>query len=161
MNKFIITLLCFAYIICANNYLDLDFANTEPYYDFNWIDEDKYTITMNFISTATVANEKCCLYNGTVLCSSSCKGSGKQLTCEFTGNECKADSDNPSTKYYHALLCGVCESSNTEAQLSTAYNEDFTSNSLTETLNPQITIVVSGNNYIKYSMFLLLSLLVL
>ena len=40
MNKFIITLLCFAYIICANNYLDLDFANTEPYYDFNWIDED-------------------------------------------------------------------------------------------------------------------------
>ena len=87
---------------------------------------------MNFINTATVADEKCCLYNGTVLCSSSCKVSRKKLTCEFTGNECKADSVNPSTKYYHALLCGVCESSNAAAQLSAAYNEDFTSNSLTK-----------------------------
>ena len=49
---------------------------------------------MNFINTATVADEKCCLYNGTVLCSSSCKVSGKKLTCEFTGNECKADSES-------------------------------------------------------------------
>ncbi len=161
MNKFITTLFFFAYITCQNDYSDLDFATTEPYYDFNWIDEDKYTITMNFISTATVANEKCCLYNGTVLCSTTCNASDKKLTCEFTGNECKADSDNPSTKYYHALLCGVCESTNTASDLSAAYNEDFTHTSLTQTHNPQITVAVSGNNYIKYSMILLLSLFIL
>ncbi len=160
MNKFIIILFFFAYITCLNDYSKLDFVNTEPYYDFNWIDEDKYTITMNFISTATVAEEKCCLYNGTVLCISTCNASGKQLTCEFTGNECKADSDNPSTKYYHALLCGVCESTNTASDLSDAYNEDFNT-PLSPAHNPQITVAVSGNNYIKYSMILLLSLLVL
>ncbi len=155
MNKFITTLFFFAYITCQNDYSDLDFATTEPYYDFNWIDEDKYTITMNFKSTANVAAEKCCLYNGTVLCSTPCKVSGKQLTCEFTGNDCKADSDNPSTKYYHALLCGVCESTNTAAQLSAAYSSTSQDN------NPEITVAVSGNNYIKYSIIFLLSLFVL
>ena len=110
---------------------------------------------MNFISTANVANETCCLYNGTCLCTSDCTANGKQLTCEFTGNDCKADSDNPSTKYYHALLCGVCESTNTAAQLSAAYS------STSQVNNPEITVVVSGNNYIKYSMILLLSLFVL
>ena len=155
MNKFIIALFFFAYITCQNDYSELDFATTEPYYDFNWIDEDKYTITMNFKSTATIANEKCCLYNGTVLCISSCTASDKKLTCEFIGNECKADSDNPSTKYYHALLCGVCESTNTAAQLSAAYS------STSQVNNPEITVAVSGNNYIKYSMILLLSLLFL
>lgn len=151
MNKFIIALFLFAYI-SSNDYTStsLDFANTEPYYNFDWLDEDSYSITMNFQSSATVAADTCCLYNGTVLCSTSCTANSKALTCEFKGEDCKADSDNPATKFYHSVLCGVCTSASTAAAAITASGG-----------NPFITVSVAGENYIKYSMILLLSLLAL
>ena len=35
----------------------------------------------------------------------------KIIYYEFVGNYCKVDKDNPTTKYYHSLICGdrVCD----------------------------------------------------
>ena len=144
MNKFIISLLIIEYIICA-----LDELNTEPYHDFDWLDEDKYSILMTF--TENTEDVTCCLFNGTVACKSNCKASGKTLNCEFVGNECKADGDNPATKFYHSVLCGnnECE---TDSNAATA---------LSSSANVYVTVAVSSESYVKYSILLLLSLLVL
>ena len=148
MNKFIISLLIIEYIICAFDGTKLDELNTEPYHDFDWLDEDKYSISIGF--TDDTANVTCCLFNGTVACKSSCKASGKTLSCEFVGNDCKADGDNPATKFYHSVLCGVCDSNTTAAAgLRVPANDVY------------VTVAVSRESYVKYSILLLLSLLVL
>ena len=142
MNKFIISLLIIEYIICA-----LDELNTEPYHDFDWLDEDKYSISMTF--TENTANVKCCLFNGTIACTSDCKANEKTLTCEFVGNDCKADGYNPATKFYHSVLCGVCGSDSDAASALGATGDVY------------VTVAVSRESYVKYSILLLLSLLVL
>ena len=154
MNKFIIVLFLIAYIFCQNSYSSssLDYGTTEPYVEFDWLDDDKKSLTLNFQSSVSPVAETCCLYNGTILCKTSCSLSNKQMTCEFEGNNCKADGDNPATKYYHYLLCGTaCDSDSNAA----------TASGSSSTLNPQVTVAVMSGNYIKYSMILLLSLLVL
>ena len=148
MNKFIISLLIIEYIICAFDGTKLDELNTEPYHDFDWLDEDKYSISIGF--TDDTADVTCCLFNGTVACKSNCKASGKTLNCEFVGNECKADGDNPATKFYHSVICGKCDS-NTDAA-SALDDDDY---------DVYVTVAVSRESYVKYSILLLLSLLVL
>lgn len=152
MNKFIIALFLIAYICCVNDYTstNLDYSSTEPYVEFDWLDDDKKSLKLNFKSSYSPIAETCCLYNGTILCKTSCSLSGKEMTCEFEGKQCKADKDNPSTKYYHQLLCGTACDSNTNA-----------ASAASGSLDPQVSVAVMNEKYIKYSMILLLSLLVL
>ena len=100
--------------------------------------------------TENTEDVTCCLFNGTIACKSNCKADKKTLTCEFVGNDCKADGDNPATKFYHSVLCGVCDSNTTAAAgLRVPANDVY------------VTVAVSRESYVKYSILLLLSLLVL
>ena len=150
MNKFIISLLIIEYVIICAFGADVDELTTEPYHDFNWLDEDEYSISIGFKQNIGSQKITCCLFNGTIACRSSCDPSGKTLNCKFVGNECKADGDNPATKFYHSVLCGVCDSNTTAAAgLRVPANDVY------------VTVAVSRESYVKYSILLLLSLLVL
>ena len=151
MNKFIISLLIIEYVIICAFGADVDELTTEPYHDFNWLDEDEYSISIGFKQDIGSQKITCCLFNGTIACRSSCDPSGKTLNCKFVGNECKADGDNPATKFYHSVLCGnnECE---TDSNAATA---------LSSSANVYVTVAVSSESYVKYSILLLLSLLVL
>ena len=147
MNKLLITLILITFTSQA-----VDYAHTEPYVEFDWLDEDKKSLTLEFDTDISV-DYYCYLYNNT----NYCPGTGKcektlprVLTCEYEGNKCKADGDNPATKYYYEVLCA--ESSYADFNAYTAGNDVF---------QPQITVAVKGASYIKFSFILLLSLLVL
>ena len=153
MNKISIFFLVIGYIICQNPvYLrtTIDTLSTEPYHHFDWLDEDDYTITITYDSTSEKPTQ-CCLWNGTHFCKGECPPNDP-LSCKFTGASCGADGDNPATKYYYALYCHAtyCDSlDNIKAATGlSAYSVD-------------VTVAVSRESYIRYSMVLLLSLLVL
>ena len=150
MNKLLITLI----LITFTTSQTIDLAHTEPYVEFDWLDEDKKSLKIEFESDLLDNTDYYCyLYNN----SNYCPGTGKcektlprVLTCEYEGNKCKADGDNPATKYYYEVLCA--ESSYADFNAYTAGNDVF---------QPQITVAVKGASYIKFSFILLLSLLVL
>ena len=123
---------------------NLDGVNTIPYHDFNWIDEDNYTIEIAFTDTAPAS--RCCLYNGTNICSGACTlDSGTNIiSCKFVGGNCEADADNPSTKFYYGVYC-----SDTECQ---------SSGSITETLSAEVTVAISKGNFIKFNYLVLIFL---
>ena len=101
--------------------------------------------------TENTEDVTCCLFNGTIACKSNCKADKKTLTCEFVGNDCKADGDNPATKFYHSVLCG-----NNECE-----KDSNAATALSSSANVYVTVAVSSESYVKYSILLLLSLLVL
>ena len=146
MNKIALFFLVIAYITCLSE--DIDTLSTEPYHHFDWLDEDEYTISIKYIST-DIGPNRCCLWNGTKYCKGECSGT-ETVSCKFTGASCGADSDNPATKYYYALYCNkaACDSETAAAGLTDAMSVD-------------VTVAVSTESYIRYSMVLLLSLLVL
>ena len=151
MNKLLITLI----LITFTTSQTVDFAHTEPYVEFDWLDEDKKSLTIEFDSDISV-DYYCYLYNN----SNYCPGTGKcektlprVLTCEYEGNKCKADGDNPATKFYYKVLC-----SNTAMTKLDDISSAVTAGTIGD---PQITVAVKGGSYIKYSFILLLSLLVL
>ena len=147
MNKIALPILLL--IIGYTYSLNIDEEHLEPYEEFNWLDEDDYTITVPFTSSADMVTP-CCLYNGTKLCAASeCSSDTAAFTvsCKFTGNSCKADSDNPATKFYYSLYCSA--SSCTSDAASNLANSD----------NAYVTVAVLAGSYIKYSIVLLLSLL--
>ena len=150
MNKITLFFLLIAYVTYALS-LDMDTLATEPYHHFDWLDEDDYTITIKYDSTENEKSSKCCLWNGTNYCKGECSGTDT-VSCKFTGASCRADGDNPATKYYYALYCHdtYCDSlDNIKAATGLGgYSVD-------------VTVAVSRENYIRYSMVLLLSLLVL
>ncbi len=150
MNKLLITL-----ILITFTSQGLDYAHTEPYVEFDWLDEDKKSLTIEFDSDISV-DYYCYLYNN----SNYCPATGKcdktlprVLTCEFEGDKCKADGDNPATKFYYKVLC-----SNTAMTKLDDISSAVTAGTIGD---PQITVAVKGGSYIKYSFILLLSLLVL
>ena len=154
MNKLLITLILMTFTTSQT----VDFAHTEPYVEFDWLDEDKKSLTIEFESDISSNNKDyyCYLYNN----SQYCPGTGKcektlprVITCEFEGEKCKADGDNPATKYYYKVLCSYSSFSDYNAY-SAAASTDIVS-------DPQITVAVKGGSYIKFSFILLLSLLVL
>ena len=81
----------------------------------------------------------CYLYDGTFLRKGTCKPNSKVLTCEFVGKEFPADCENPTNKFYYNLV----------NHLDNDYYET------------QIIVAVNSGSYIKYSIVLLLTLLVL
>ena len=154
MNKISIFFLVIGYIICQDPvYLSttIDTLSTEPYHHFDWLDEDDYTITIKYASGSKPT--QCCLWNGTHFCKGECT-KDDPVSCKFTGASCGADGDNPATKYYYALYCDdtACKS-----------KEDATSTStgISPSMSADVTVAVSRESYIRYSMVLLLSLLVL
>ena len=151
MNKLLITLI----LITFTTSQTIDLAHTEPYVEFDWLDEDKKSLTLEFDTDISV-DYYCYLYNNT----NYCPGTGKcektlprVITCEYEGDKCKADGDNPATKYYYEVVC----STTTLADLA-AVSAALTGGSFD---NPYITVAVKGGSYIKFSFILLLSLLVL
>ena len=152
MNKLLITL-----ILITFTSQGLDYAHTEPYVEFDWLDEDKKSLTIEFDSDISV-DYYCYLYNN----SNYCPATGKcdktlprVITCEYEGDKCKADGDNPATKYYYKVLCSTTALADLAA-VTAAYTA-----SPSPILNPQITVAVKGGSFIKFSFILLLSLLVL
>ena len=146
MNKITIFLLFFAWTYIASQ--TVDYSNTEPYHDFDWLDEDEYTITVAYTSSNIPST--CCLANGTKVCAGTCSAGTNSISCKFTGAECGGDPDNPSTKYYYDLYCGTTCTKDTDVY--------GTSSGLT---TAEVTVAISAENYIKFSFILLLSLLVL
>ena len=153
MNKLLITLI----LITFTTSQTVDFAHTEPYVEFDWLDEDKKSLTIEFQGEITL-NYYCYLFNGTDYCpgTGKCGKSPRTITCEFEGDKCKADGDNPATKYYYQV---VCSESNELKKIEEVNSAIYTSPN--DYIQPQITVAVKGGSYIKYSFILLLSLLVL
>ena len=156
MNKISIFFLVIGFIICDSDPVNLrttiDTLSTEPYHHFDWLDEDDYTITITYDSTSEKPTQ-CCLWNGTHFCKGEdCKEpESNTVSCKFTGASCGADGDNPATKYYYALYCvDACETL-----------DKFKAVTNIETYSVDVTVAVSRESYIRYSMVLLLSLLVL
>ena len=128
---------------------DLEYSTTEPYVEFDWLDEDKKKLTIGFKVNPS-ADIKCCLYNGTNLCESNnkCTKGTKSLTCEFEGDKCKADGDNPAVKYYYRLYCHDTKCS--EAQAST----------LSDVEDAEVTVAVLNSGFIKVWLTFIFCLLV-
>ena len=150
MNKIALFFLVIAYITCQNLRDSINTSATEPYHHFDWLDEDEYTISIKY---ATSGPSDCCLWNGTHFCrGEDCKESETNtVSCKFTGASCGADGDNPATKYYYALYCvDACESL-----------EKFKAVTNINPYSVDVTVAVSRESYIRYSIVLLLSLLVL
>ena len=62
MNKLSISIL----ILLLSNIkssLDNDPVHSNPYEEFNWLDEDEYTIDIPFLLATTTLPKTCCLYN--------------------------------------------------------------------------------------------------
>jgi hypothetical protein len=148
MNKYTISiiLIIITSTICVIN--NVDEQNTEPYHEFNWIDEDEYTINIAFSSVPSTV--KCCLWNGTQLCAGQCSVNGytNEVKCKFTGATCSADPDNPATKYYYSLYCDDTNCVNDKDKLKLLGE------------NAEITVAVKGSSFIHLTFFLLLCLFV-
>ena len=144
MNKLVFITFCitFSFIKTAD---PINWIKTEPYVTFDWLDKDKQSLTIvngvnNYIS--------CALTNGTKTCYGSCKDS-PTVKCEFEGKNCRADSDNPTFKYYYTTYCDTSD----DIKAKGGSVSDYT--------DVGVTVAISNSNFIKYSMVLLLSLLVL
>ena len=149
MNKLSISIL----ILLLSNIkssLDFDPVHSNPYEEFNWLDEDEYTIDIPFLLSITTLPKTCCLYNGTNFCPGSCtqNNDAKVLSCKFTGATCGADPDNPATKYYYSLYCDDTNCVNNKDNL-----KDLTGDAA-------ITVAVKGSSFIHLTFFLLLCLFV-
>ena len=160
MNKFALILI-FSVIAFIKGTVD-DF-NTEPYYSFDWLDEDQYDFKVTYTSDTTTMPTFCYLYNSSKVSKpDKCDISGKTITCTVKGDNCKADGDNPTFKYYYTAYCSTSSVS--------GYNKDTSADKLLEYVaNPSnsisgddvsVTVAVCNGNFLKYSIFLL-SLLIL
>ena len=155
MNKLLITLILITFT--TSTLPNVDYAHTEPYVEFDWIDEDKKSLKIEFEDALPNNDYYCYLYNNTKFCpgTGKCTKEPRVITCEFEGDKCKADGDNPATKYYYKVLC-----SNSPLADLAAVSAAYTASPST-LLDPQITVAVKGGSFIKFSFILLLSLLVL
>ena len=130
----------------------VDELKTEPYVEFDWLDEDKKSLSVTFDSTSPAGT--CCLYNGTKLCvsSSTCTKSNNDLTltCEFEGDKCKADGDNPAVKYYYSLYCEDTLDKCSDAKANTLGNSE----------DVKVTVAVLNSGFIKVWLTFIFSLFV-
>ena len=119
---------------------------TQVYYDFDWLDEDSYKFTLVFDSalpnTTTVR-----LINGSISCVPTCSTESNKLNCELISENCKADSDNPGTKFYYAVYYNLTANANIGENGENG-------------ISAGVTISVCKEYYLKYS-FILLSLIIL
>ena len=155
MNKFALVLI-FSFIAFTKGTITVDDFNTEPYYSFDWLDEDENKFQVKSSSVVNT-NSFCYLYNTSKVCKTECsvQDENKTISCTLKGNDCKGDKDNPTFNYYYAVYCsdssGTITKSLTAAQLLpiTTNGDDA-----------EVTIAICSGSYLKYSLFLL-SLLIL
>ena len=148
MNKLVFITFCITFSIIKTAD-PIDWFKTEPYVVFDWLDEDSKTLT---ITNSATGFKSCLLYNNSRVCYGSCSGTTK-ITCTFTGENCGGDPDNPAVKYYYSTYCST--------SALTGQSGNATSSILTSTTDVGVTVAICNSNFIKYSMVLLLSLLVL
>ena len=145
MNKLSISILI---LLLSNIKSSYDPVHTNPYEEFNWLDEDEYTIDIPFTLATSTLPKTCCLYNGTNFCPGSCtqNNDAKVLSCKFTGATCGADPDNPATKYYYGVYCSTnCDKIENAKNLRTSDSVD-------------VTVAVKSGSFIKFSIILLIGL---
>ena len=154
MNKLVFITFCITFSFIKTVDDPIDYIKTEPYVTFDWLDDDKKTLTI--VNTAGTSNPylKCLLYNTTHVCYGSCTGTTK-ITCTFEGGNCGADSDNPTFKYYYTTYCTTANS------LTGSSGKKTIDTNALGVVDVGVTVAVCNSHFIKYSMILLLSLLVL
>ena len=148
MNKLVFITFCITFSIIKTADT-IDWFKTDPYVVFDWLDEDSKTLT---ITNSATGFKSCLLYNNSRVCYGSCSGTTK-ITCTFKGENCGGDPDNPAVKYYYSTYCSTSG--------LTGQSGNATSSILTGTVDVGVTVAICNSNFIKYSMVLLLSLLVL
>ena len=147
MNKLVFITFCITFSIIKTD--TIDWFKTDPYVVFDWLDEDSKTLT---ITNSATGFKSCLLYNNSRVCYGTCSGTTK-ITCTFKGENCGGDPDNPAVKYYYSTSCSTSG--------LTGQSGNATSSILTGTDDVGVTVAICNSNFIKYSMVLLLSLLVL
>ena len=170
MNKFALVLVFSVFALIKG--FTIDNFNTDPYHAFDWLDNDQETFK---VAIKLVGNEQapkkenyvCFLYNQSTVCKLDCTPSSTSLDFTVVGDQCQADKDNPTYKYYYAALClpKTTYDVNTDPN---PINNDNTTEQIAKYLkdNPGkeldlgVTIAVSSGSFLKYSM-ILLSLLIL
>ena len=168
MNKLALALIFSTIVFIKGQTVDA--YNTEPYYSFDWLDDDEHTFEINY-SSGDASNYFCFLYNQTDACKSTCTASSRNIKCTVKGSDCKADGDNPTYKYYYSTYCMSAPSDVTVDSKTYTLNKDSDSASILNYINVaatnfltsgdvSVTIAVCNGSFLKYSM-ILLSLLIL
>ena len=134
--KKIILILLISYIITDPV---IDDFKTQAYYDFDWTDDDENKFRLEFNETPN--DLKVVLLNGTKRCIPKCPSGSNSIECTLTGDDCKADKDNPGHKFYYAVY----------------YNTNDTDINVTggNGISAGVTISVCSGYFLKYSLALL------
>ena len=154
MNKLVFITLCITFSFIKTDPDPINWLKTEPYVTFDWLDKDIQSLTI--VNSDSSTYKSCVLYNTSKVCLGKCKVTGKTITCDYEGKYCGGDSDNPTFKYYYSTHCST-------SSLSDKYGNGTSSTftSLGSLQDVGVTVAISNSHFIKYSMILLLSLLVL
>ena len=160
MNKFALVLIFSVIAFTRALTHNIDDFNTEPYYSYDWLKKKEKTFDLTFQGNISgVDNLFCYLYNTSKVCLPTCSKNNKVLTCTLKGENCKADADNPTFKYYYGVYCSESAVAN--------FNKSATADKILEYVKEYgaagdvgVTIAVCSGSYLKYSLFLL-SLLIL
>ena len=159
MNKFALVLFFSFIAFIKGAFTSIDDFNTEPYYSFDWLDEDEQTFEVKFTGEPT-DDIFCYLYNSSVVCNSQCTKGTKSVSCKVTGNNCKADGDNPTFKYYYAVYCSESTASDFNKNTTVDKMQTYVNTNGVLGTDAGVTVAVCSGSYLKYSLFLL-SLLIL
>ena len=149
MNKLVFITFCITFSIIKTDD-PINWFKTDPYVVFDWLDEDKKTLT---IINSGSGYKSCLLYNNSHVCFGTCTGTS-EVTCTYEGGKCGAESDNPAVKYYYSTYCSTETLSGTSGKITSRPFSD-------KSHDVGVTVALCNSNFIKYSMVLLLSLLVL
>ena len=149
MNKLVFITLCITFSFIKTDPDPINWLKTEPYVTFDWLKDDKKTLT---IVDNTGGNYKTCLlYNTTHVCYGSCTKKSATISCVYEGGKCGADPYNPTFKYYYTTYCSTSKHEGKSGKSTTVPSGD----------DVGVTVALCNSHFIKYSMVLLLSLLVL
>ena len=148
MNKLVFITFCITFSFIKTDD-PINWIKTEPYETFDWLKDDTKTLT---IITSENTYTSCALFNTTHICYGECKTpKTNTLTCTYKGGDCGADPDNPTFKYYYTTYCSTSKLEGNSGKSTTVPSGN----------DVGVTVALCNSHFIKYSMVLLLSLLVL
>ena len=149
MNKLVFITFCITFSFIKTEDDPINWIKTEPYVTFDWLKDDSKTLT---IVNSGTAYSHCLLYNTTHVCYGKCELKSGKITCTYKGGDCGADPDNPAFKYYYTTYCHTSSLSGTSGKKTV---------DVSSYQDVGVTVALCNSHFIKYSMVLLLSLLVL
>ena len=150
MNKLVFITFCITFSFIKTDD-PINWIKTEPYVTFDWLKDDKKTLTIVDNTEGTFTS--CLLYNTTHVCYGSCTKKSATISCDYEGGKCGADPDNPTFKYYYTTYCSATTLTGSSGKTSAGVPSG--------TSDVGVTVALCNSHFIKYSMVLLLSLLVL